>query len=191
MTSIKKICVFCGSSPGIDPIYTQVVTELGKEMVKRSFDLVYGGGNLGLMGAIAQSVIENGGSAIGVIPQAIASKTEHLENIETVVTDSMHERKSKMFELSDAFIALPGGFGTLEEILEIITWAQLGDHEKPMGFLNIKGFYDGLFRFFEYSVAQQFVKEPHVNMIVNEYNPSDLLDSLSSFQNPQIGKWQK
>ena len=186
----SKICVFCGSSPGANSIYKESVKTLGIELVKNKIDLVYGGGNMGLMGTISQSVLDSGGKSIGVIPKAIAEKVDHHEISELHIVDNMHERKQKMFDLSDAFIALPGGFGTLEEVLEIITWAQLGFHHKPIGFLNINGFFDSLFDFFHISVTQKFIKREHVDMIKSESTPALLLNALKTFQVPQLEKWQ-
>lgn len=187
----KNICVFCGSSPGKKLIYTESVNQLGLEMVKNKFDLVYGGGNMGLMGSISQSVLGAGGKAIGVIPQAISDKIDHHEISELHIVENMHDRKQKMFELSDAFIALPGGFGTLEEVLEIITWAQLGFHQKPIGFLNIDGFFDSLFNFFDFSVNQKFIKSEHVAMIKSESTSYQLIEALKTFKVPTLDKWQK
>lgn len=186
----SKICVFCGSSPGVKSIYRESVKILGFELAKNKIDLVYGGGNMGLMGTVSQSVLDAGGHSIGVIPKSIADKVDHHEISELFIVDNMHQRKQKMFDLSDAFIALPGGFGTLEEVLEIITWAQLGFHHKPIGFLNIDGFFDSLFDFFQISVAQKFIKREHVDMIKSESSPALLLDALKSFQVPQLDKWQ-
>ncbi len=189
MKSVKRVCVFCGSNSGSDPLYTEAVKELGTEMIRRRQDLVYGGGNMGLMGVIANTIKRGGGKVTGVIPESIASRFDHSEVSELIVTSSMHERKAKMFELAGAFIALPGGFGTLEEILEIITWAQLGYHDKPMGFFNIGGFYDGLFKFLEGAVKQQFIKKSHLNMVVNQNSADKLLDKINLFQNPKLDKW--
>ena len=182
MKSLKRVCVYCGSSPGVQPRFSEITSKLGKELVKRKLDLVYGGGGLGLMGVIARTVLKKGGKVTGIIPKSIVSQTDHLDLSELIVVNSMHERKAKMFELSDAFIALPGGFGTLEEILEIVTWAQLGNHDKAVGFLNIEGFYDGLFEFLKYATTLKFIKERHLSMIINESDPCILLDALHSFQ---------
>ncbi len=189
--SFKKICVFCGSSPGAKSQYIESAKKLGLELVKNNVDLVYGGGNMGLMGAISQTVLKFGGKSIGVIPKVIADKVDHYEISELHLVENMHDRKQKMFELADAFIALPGGFGTLEEVLEIITWAQLGFHHKPIGFLNIAGFFDSLFDFFNISVTQKFIKSEHVAMIKSESIPSLLLEALKNYQVPNIDKWQK
>jgi len=187
----KTICVFCGSSPGANSIYQDSAKNLGLELAKNSIDLIYGGGNMGLMGTVSQAVLSSGGKAIGVIPKTIADKVDHHEISELHIVNNMHERKQKMFDLSDAFIALPGGFGTLEEILEIITWAQLGFHQKPIGLMNIDGFFNSLFDFFNLSVTQKFIKSEHVDMIKSESTPSMLLEALKTYQLPTLDKWQK
>ena len=188
---MKNVCVFCGSSPGANSIYQDSAKNLGLELVKNNIDLVYGGGNMGLMGIVSQAVLNSGGRSIGVIPKAIADKVDHHEISELHIVKNMHERKQKMFDLSDAFIALPGGFGTLEEILEIITWAQLGFHQKPIGLMNIEGFFNSLFDFFNKSVTQKFIKSEHVDMIKSESTPSLLLKALKTYQLPKLDKWQK
>ena len=154
---MKRVCVFCGSSTGARPSYARTAVKLGKILAKRQIGLVYGGGNVGLMGLIADSVLEHGGDVIGVIPRFLVHKEvahQHLKDLRIV--ESMHERKALMADLSDGFIALPGGYGTLEEFCEIVTWAQLQLHPKPCGLLNVEGFYDSLLQFLDHAVAEQF-----------------------------------
>lgn len=144
MSNLESICVYCGSSPGLSPIYSEAARELGKEMAERDISLVYGGGSLGLMGATAKSCLDHGGHVVGIIPEFLTAKEKLLETQETYVVPDMHERKRKMFERADAFVALPGGIGTLEELVEQMTWAQLGRHRKPILLLNINNFWKPL-----------------------------------------------
>ncbi len=158
---IKKICVYCGSSPGKNPAFSHAANRLARVMCERGIGLVYGGAAVGVMGVVANAVLAAGGEAIGVIPRSLAVKeVAHSNLTELHVVASMHERKAMMAELADGFVALPGGWGTLEEIFEILTWAQLGFHEKPCGLLNIDGYYDHLIRFLENAFEQQFVNRP-------------------------------
>jgi hypothetical protein len=187
---MRRICVYCGSSPGRLPVYRQSAQSLGRELAKRGLGLVYGGASVGVMGAVADAVLECGGEAIGVIPHSLATlEVAHSGLDELMVVGSMHERKAKMAELSDGFIALPGGWGTIEEIFEMLTWAQLGFHEKPCGLLNIASYYDPLFAFLDQAVRQQFVKEEHRPMIMMEEDAITLLDRFSSYQAPRVKKW--
>jgi len=159
---MKRICVFCGSSPGIRPAYAAVATQLAGSLAAHGLTIVYGGGNLGLMGILADAALQAGGQVIGVIPRALASKERaHHGLTELRVVGSMHERKALMAELSDGFIAMPGGYGTFEEFCEILTWTQLGLQQKPCGLLNVEGFYDHLLNLFDHAVAEQFVKPDH------------------------------
>jgi hypothetical protein len=187
--SIKRICVYCGSTPGIKPEYLQAAKVLGQLLVKNNIELVYGGADVGLMGEVADSVLSGGGTAIGIIPKSFANKVSHQGLTKLHVVDSMHERKQMIFDLSDAFIALPGGMGTLEEMFEILTWSQLGLHKKPCGILNVCGYYDHLFTFLDYAVAQQFIKQEHRDMILVEKSPGKLLDKISRYQAPIVEKW--
>lgn len=179
---MKSICVYCGSSFGNLPIYAESANMLARKMVEQNIALVYGGGNVGLMGVIANEVLRLGGKATGVIPQALMDKEvghQHLTHLHVV--KDMHERKAMMAELSDGFIAMPGGIGTLEELFEVLTWSQLGFHDKPVGVLNVNGFYDGLIAFLHNLVAQGFVKANQAALMMHENNPSDLLQRLQTF----------
>ena len=187
---IKRICVYCGSSPGKSPAYITAAKQLASVLSERGIGLVYGGATVGVMGAIADAVLEAGGEAIGVIPKSLAVKELAHENLsELHVVASMHERKAMMAELSDGFVALPGGWGTLEEIFEILTWAQLGFHDKPCGLLNIDGYYDGLIGFLENSFEQQFVNELCRPMLMTARDPKALLKQFTSYQAPKVRKW--
>lgn len=190
MTPIKSICIYCGSSPGRLDAYGLAACALANALVSRNIRLVYGGAGIGLMGLVADQVLELGGEAIGVIPKALAHKEVAHKNLtELHVTESMHERKMLMAELSDGFIALPGGIGTLEELFEIWTWAQLGFHNKPCGLLNVEGYYDSLIGFLDHVLAEQFVKKEHHALLIVETNPDVLLDRYISYQPPTVKHW--
>lgn len=187
---IKKICVYCGSSPGKNPAYLQAAESLAKHMCKRGIGLVYGGAAIGVMGAVANAVLDSGGEVIGVIPSSLAVKeVAHSGLTELHVVASMHERKAMMAELSDGFIALPGGWGTLEEIFEILTWAQLGFHHKPCGLLNVGSYYDGLIAFLDNAFEQQFVNELCRPMLMKAPEPGALLDQFAEYRAPKVRKW--
>jgi len=187
---MKRICVYCGSNPGKLTDYREAARVLGHELAARNLGLVYGGASIGVMGAVADAVLEKGGEAIGVIPLALATReVAHSGLNDLFVVDSMHERKAKMAELSDGFIALPGGWGTIEEIFEMLTWAQLGFHQKPCGLLNISGYYDHLFTFLEHAIDQRFVREEYRPMIMMEQTADDLLDRYMKYQAPTVKKW--
>lgn len=187
---MKRLCVFCGSSPGTNPAYVEAATTLGTLLAGRGIGLVYGGGNVGLMGVIADAVLAGGGEVIGVIPQALADReVAHLGVTELRVVDSMHTRKAMMAELSDAFVAMPGGVGTFEEFFEAVTWTQLGVHRKPCGLLNVAGFYTPLALFIDQAVTEGFIKPVHRAVIVVDDDPARLLDSLSSMDLPDVPKW--
>jgi hypothetical protein len=187
---MKRICVYCGSSPGLLPDYSDAAQVLGHELAARGLGLVYGGASVGVMGAVADAVLEKGGQAIGVIPFALATREVAHDGLdELFVVESMHERKAKMAELSDGFIALPGGWGTIEEIFEMLTWAQLGFHQKPCGLLNISGYYDHLYTFLEHAIDQRFVREEYRPMIMMEQTAGGLLDRYQSYQAPTVKKW--
>jgi uncharacterized protein (TIGR00730 family) len=189
-TRMKNICVYCGSSPGRLEAYSDAARALAKALVDRDLGLVYGGASVGLMGLVADSVLQLGGRVVGVIPEALAQKElAHKGLTELHVTASMHARKTLMAELSDGFIALPGGIGTLEEIFEIWTWAQLGFHAKPCGLLNVAGYYDWLTAFLDHAVAEQFVKPLHRSILSVEQEPSVLLDGFARYQAPSMHKW--
>jgi hypothetical protein len=188
--TIKKICVYCGSSPGKNPAFSVAACSLAKAMCERGIGLVYGGAAVGVMGALANAVLEAGGEAIGVIPRSLAVKeVAHAKLTELHVVSSMHDRKAMMAELADGFIALPGGWGTLEEIFEILTWAQLGFHEKPCGLLNIEGYYDGLIDFLDNAIEQQFVRKVCRPMLMTAREPVVLLDRFASYRAPRVRKW--
>ncbi len=190
MTSINSICIYCGSSPGRLDAYASAACSLAESLVSRNIRLVYGGAGIGIMGMVADRVLMLGGQAIGVIPKALAHKeVAHQHLTELHVTQSMHERKMLMAELSDGFIALPGGIGTLEELFEIWTWAQLGIHHKPCGLLNTAGYYDALITFLDHVRAEQFVKEHHHAMLIVETNPDTLLDRYVNYQHPAVQHW--
>ena len=187
---MKRICVFCGSNNGITTVYSEAARVMGLVLSRRRIGLVYGGGSIGLMRIIADTVLREGGEVIGVIPEALATKEVAHRGLKDLrVVGSMHERKALMVELSDAFIALPGGYGTLEEFCEVLTWAQLGLHRKPCGILNVKGFYDPLLSFFDHAVSEGFVREVHRSLILVDEDPERLLDKLIDYQPPVLDKW--
>jgi uncharacterized protein (TIGR00730 family) len=187
---MKRICVYCGSNPGSKPVFRQSGRELGRELAKRGLGLVYGGASVGVMGAVADGVLEAGGSAIGVLPHFFSTKEiAHRGLDELIIVNSMHERKAKMSELSDGFIALPGGWGTIEEIFEMLTWAQLGHHAKPCGLLNIDSYYEELSAFLEKAIENQFVREEYRPMIMIEDAASRLLDRFENYRAPRVKKW--
>jgi uncharacterized protein (TIGR00730 family) len=190
MTSINSICVYCGSSPGRLEAYASAAVSLAESLVSRNIKLVYGGASIGIMGMVADQVLKLGGHVIGVIPKALSHKeVVHHHLTELHVTQSMHERKKLMAELSDGFIALPGGIGTLEELFEIWTWAQLGIHQKPCGLLNVEDYYDSLIQFLDHVLAEQFVKQHHHAMLIVEKNPDALLDRYVNYQPPAAKHW--
>ncbi len=176
---LRSICVFCGSSAGNDPAYMSVAYALGKDIAEKNLKLVYGGGRTGLMGAVAGACLEAGGCVEGVIPEALFNDNLSQDALTKLhVVGNMHERKALMAELSDAFIALPGGFGTFEEFFEVLTWAQLGIHMKPCGLLNVAGFYDGLLAFLDHAAGQGFIYTPHRQLILTGKNPAELVGIL-------------
>jgi uncharacterized protein (TIGR00730 family) len=187
---MKRVCVFCGSNNGSRQSYVDAAQMIGRTLVRRGIELVYGGGRIGLMGAVADSVLSNGGKVIGVIPEALVTKEVAHEGLsEQIVVSSMHERKAMMADLSDAFIALPGGYGTLEEFCEVLTWAQLGLHQKPCGILNVDGYYDKLLSFFDHSVTEGFVHSVYRSLVIEETGPERLLALLSNYRPPELERW--
>jgi uncharacterized protein (TIGR00730 family) len=187
---MQSICVYCGSNFGDRPTYFDAAQSLGKEMAERGITLIYGGANAGLMGAVADSVLATGGKVIGVMPQALVDKEiAHTGLSDLRVVGSMHERKSLMADLADAFIALPGGLGTLEEFCEVATWTQLGFHKKACGLLNIEGFYDGLLSFLNHATQEKFIRTEHRSIVLAEETPAELIEKLSQFQVPNVHKW--
>lgn len=182
---MRRICVFCGSSPGAKPAYARAVAQLAQAIVKRGAEVVYGGGNVGLMGTLADAVLAQGGAVIGVIPQSLmTAELAHGGLSALHVVETMHDRKAKMAELSDAFIAAPGGIGTLEEAFEIWSWGQLGLHAKPLGFFDVEGYYEGLHNFLDQATDQHFIRERHRAMTCMEQDPDRLLDWLATYQAP-------
>jgi uncharacterized protein (TIGR00730 family) len=179
---MKSLCVYCGSSIGSSPAYEEAARSLAKAMVSEQIDLVYGGGNVGLMGIIADEVLSLGGKVSGVIPKALMDyEVGHHGLTHLYVVKDMHERKAKMAELSGGFIAMPGGIGTLEELFEALTWSQLGFHDKPIGLLNVNGFYDGLIRFVQHLVKQGFLKQEHASLMMYEDDAPALMERFKSF----------
>ena len=190
MRNLKNICVFCGSSDGNDLKITEAAEQLGKIFVERDITLVYGAAKIGVMGTIAKTMLDSKGSVIGIIPQFLKKKeVVHLGLTQLITTKNMHERKLEMQEMSDGFIAMPGGFGTLEELFEIITWLQLGLHDKPIGLLNINGFYDDLLRLMENMVKTGFVSMDNYEMLLVDADIENLINKMNSFKAPKIPKW--
>jgi uncharacterized protein (TIGR00730 family) len=187
---MKRICVFCGSSPGSRPEYGAAAEEMGAELARRNIGLVYGGGNVGLMGIIADAVLRAGGEAQGVIPEHLmAREVGHRGLTKLHVVRSMHERKALMADLSDAFVALPGGFGTLEEFCEVVTWTQLGLHAKPCGVLNVLGYYSPLLAMFDDAVEERFLKPENRALVLARDSPADLLQALEQWRPVHVEKW--
>jgi uncharacterized protein (TIGR00730 family) len=188
---VQRICVFCGASPGARPAYREAAEELAKLLVQEGIGVVYGGGGVGLMGVLADAVIEAGGDLTGVIPRALVDREiAHRDVMDMRVVGSMHERKALMAELADAFIALPGGIGTLEELFEVYTWAQLGLHQKPCALLNVEGYYDGIADFLAHAVDERFLREETHALLLVDTDPAVLLERLHDFE-PQavVPKW--
>ena len=187
---MEHICVFCGSSSGDLPQFAEVARSLGATLVRRGYGLVYGGARVGLMGAVAEAVLEQGGEAIGVIPGELAAKEiAHDGLTELIVVGSMHERKAVMAERADGFIAMPGGMGTLEEIFEVLTWAQLGIHAKPCGLLDVGGYFDPLLRFLDDAVSHRFLRSDHRAMLLVASEPNEMLDAFEGYRPIEVKKW--
>ena len=188
---MPNICVYCGSSSGNNPAFTAAARALGAAIAGHGYGLVYGGASIGLMGTVADSVMASGGDAIGVMPQSLADKEIAHQQLSTLyITSSMHERKTKMADLSDAFVALPGGLGTLEELFEIWTWGQLAFHQKPIGLLNVEGYFSGLITFLDNSQQAGFIKPEHLQMLTVADKPEHLLEKMASYTPPTAGKLQ-
>jgi uncharacterized protein (TIGR00730 family) len=184
-----RLCVFCGTNPGTAPVYAEAAAAAGRAMAQRGIDLIYGGGNVGLMGIVADAVLAAGGQAIGVIPQSLVERElAHRGLTSLEVTGSMHERKLRMAELADGFIALPGGIGTLEEIFEQWTWAQLGIHAKPCGFLNVAGYFDPLLAMIARMTGEGFLSDAHAGMVLVDEAIERLIDRFAGYRPPQ-SKW--
>lgn len=194
---MKRICVFCGSNAGHNPLYRSEAEKVGRLLAARNIELVYGAGNIGLMGAVADACLAAGGTVIGVIPEALMGKevagraVDHRALSRLEVVDSMHTRKARMAELSDGFIALPGGFGTFEEFCEILTWGQLGFHSKAMGLLNVNGFYDPLLALFDHAVGEGFLRPQNRAMALAETDIEGLLAAMSAYRAEPVSKWLK
>ena len=192
MGKLKKICVFCGSSSGNDDAITAAAIATGNLFVDKDIFLVYGAAKIGVMGTIAQTMLNKHGKVIGIIPQFLKKKeVVHLGLTELITTENMHERKLKMQEISDGFMVLPGGFGTLEELFEILTWLQLGLHTKPIGILNVNGFYDDLLQLLETMVKKGFLKMENYDLLLVDTSEEKLLQKMEAFKAPQIPKWLK
>jgi uncharacterized protein (TIGR00730 family) len=186
---MRSLCVFAGANPGNRPVFADAARLMGEALARRGITLVFGGGRVGLMGAVSQAARAAGGRVIGVIPTALQRKELAYDGVdltELIVVRSMHERKARMAELADGFVALPGGFGTFEEICEMITWAQLGIHRKPCGLVNVEGYYDGLQQQFDRAVADGLLRESHRGLVVAEPDPEQLLDRLAAWTPPPL-----
>ncbi|AYV71909.1 TIGR00730 family Rossman fold protein [Bacillus sp. PK3-056] len=189
---MKKLAVFCGSSNGVSDIYIEGAKKLGKELAKRNITLVYGGASVGIMGAVADSVLNEGGYVIGVMPSFLDNREIAHKNLsELIIVDSMHERKAKMAELADGFIALPGGPGTMEEFFEVFTWGQLGLHKKPCGLLNINNYFDLLINFFNQMNKQEFLQEKYLSMLMNDSEPASLIEQFQTYNPPSVKTYIK
>lgn len=192
MNKLHSITIFCGSSAGNDAQYAEIAYQLGQFLAKNKITLIYGGAKLGLMGAVADGCLQSGGKAIGVLPHFLSSKEiAHSHLTELILVDTMHERKTKMHELSDGFIALPGGFGTFEELFEILTWAQLGLHKKPIGLLNINDFYTPLLDMIDNMVAKELLKPINRDMLLVENDMDALFQKMRTYKAPLVPKWIK
>jgi len=186
---LKRICVFCGSSPGSRPEFLKAAEDLGRALLERGHDLVYGGASVGLMGRLAETMMDGGGNVIGVIPTSLADKEVALTRLPDLrVVPSMHDRKAMMADLSDGFIALPGGLGTIEEFFEMLTWTQLGIHTKPCGLLNVSRYFDRLVDFLDEAQDKLFIRPEHRSMILVEGEPEALLDRFEGYEQPEVDK---
>jgi len=187
---MKRICVFCGSNAGARSEYAEAARALATVLAERKLGIVYGGGNVGLMGVLADAALARGGEVIGVIPQKLVDKeVAHRGVTELRIVETMHERKALMNDLSDAFLALPGGFGTLDEFFEVLTWAQLGFHGKPCALLNVSGYYDGMLAMLDHAVTERFLRPAHRELVIADTDPLRLLQRLSAFVPAPKGKW--
>ena len=190
MSSLRRVCVFCGSSMGFSPAYAEAAAELGKLLAQRGIGLVYGGAHVGTMGVIADAVLAAGGDVVGVIPRTLQEKeVAHQSLTELHVVESMHERKLAMMDRADAFVTLPGGSGTLEELFETFTWLQLGLHHKPIGLLDVNGYWSGLLTFLDHVVDQRLLRREHADMLLVAREPAELLDRFEAWEPPRVAKW--
>jgi uncharacterized protein (TIGR00730 family) len=187
---VQTVCVFCGSREGSSPSYVEAARCMGKTLARRGLGMVYGGGRVGLMGAVADAALGEGGEVVGVIPEALlAREIAHADLTKLHVVGTMHERKKLMAELSDGFVALPGGYGTLEEFMEVLSWAQLRIHEKPCALLDVNGFWEPLSTLFDEAVAEGFVPPNHRSFVLQEQDPHALLDLMERYTPPETRKW--
>jgi len=187
---LSAVCVFCGSNSGADAVYAESARRMGQIFADRGIELVYGGGRVGLMGALADAALAAGGRVIGVIPEGLRRREVAHESLtELHVVHTMHERKQLMSDLADGFIAMPGGFGTFEEFCEVLTWSQLGMHAKPCGLLNVKSYYAGLLTLFDHAVAEQLLHPRNRAMVIAESEPKLLLDAMAQYRAPAVEKW--
>jgi uncharacterized protein (TIGR00730 family) len=190
LRTLKRLCVFCGSSAGNRPFYRQTAEQLGRGLASSGIALVFGGGRVGLMGLLADSVLQGGGEVIGVMPRPLVEKEiAHTSLTQLHVVETMHERKALMADLADAFVLLPGGFGSWEEFCETVTWLQLGMHRKPCGILNVAGYYDSLLALMAHAVAEGFLAAPHKEMVIVQDNVESLLSQLHTVPLPSVAKW--
>jgi uncharacterized protein (TIGR00730 family) len=190
VSEIRRLAIFCGSNPGVRPDYVEAARSLGKLLAQRGIGIVYGGSNVGLMAALADSMMDELGDIIGVIPRMLVEREVANRALTDLrIVESMHERKALMAELADGFIALPGGIGTLEEFFETWTWGQLGMHAKPCGLLNVAGYFDPLLEFLDHAVAEKFVRDVHRAMVVVESDPAELLARFEAYEPPRVVKW--
>lgn len=193
--ALSRVCVFCGASSGVRDEYREAAARLGILLASRGLELVYGGGSVGLMGVVANACLDAGGRVIGVIPESLVGRevagepVEHAGITRLEIVDSMHTRKARMAELSDGFMALPGGFGTFEELFEILTWAQLGFHRKPIGLFDVAGYYTPLLKLCDHAVTEGFLRPEHRALLLNGTDPAALLEDLTCFQSPDLKAW--
>lgn len=187
---MKSVCVYCGSASGARPVYAEAAKAFGRALVEANMSLVYGGGRVGLMGLIADEVLACGGRAVGVIPELLLSKeVGHTDLTELHVVPDMHERKKKMADLSDAFVAMPGGVGTFEELFEVYTWAQLGYHQKPVALLDVDGYFDPLLSMLRHTVEEGFMREAYLGMLLVAQQPAEMIAKLTRYVPPMLDKW--
>lgn len=187
---MKSICVFCGSNAGSDPIFSDYATKLGVFLAEKEISLIYGAGNVGLMGVVADACLDAGGEVVGVIPNFLMAKeVGHSGLTELIQTETMHERKQIMADRSEGFIAMPGGMGTMDEVCEILTWGQLGLHTYPVGLLNVNGYYDSLLTFFDEMVAKKFLHQKNRDTIISHSEPAELIKMMDAYEPPNVEKW--